>query len=147
MKEKFTLCIHNVTRKFKIRIHIYKFLNFFRKKAILTCLYFQQKYTSFFLYNINSSAFTEQFLLHWKKYKPSSISGGKPPTNTFLENLSPVSLPGDLGGHRREEFKDGTICSKWPSSNKWLSSNPVKNGDLPMQRKKYIHESTEINIG
>lgn len=71
-----------------------------------------------------------------KQYKPSSISGGKPPTNTFLENRSPVSLPGDLGGHKSEEFKDGTICSKWPSSNKWLSSNPVKNGDLPMKKRK-----------
>ena len=39
---------------------------------------------------------------------PSSISGGSPPTNTFLEYLS-IRSRSDLGDPFREELNDGTI--------------------------------------
>ena len=47
------------------------------------------------------------------KYKllkclPSSISGGRPPTNTFLEYLSMRSIS-ERGDPFREEFREGTI--------------------------------------
>ncbi len=50
---------------------------------------------------------------------PSSISGGKPPTNTFLENLSIRSSPDcELGEPRDGEFMFGTVWSREPSSSR-----------------------------
>lgn len=40
---------------------------------------------------------------------PSSISGGSPPTNTFLENLSMPKSRSDLGEPFNDEPSDGTI--------------------------------------
>ena len=42
-------------------------------------------------------------------FLPSSISGGNPPTNTFLENLSIPKSKSDLGDPFKEEPIEGTI--------------------------------------
>ena len=77
----------------------------------------------------------QTFLLSRNKciveYLPSSISGGNPPTKTFLENLSMRSRPDcELGDPLDGELMFGTVWSSDPSSSKFASSaNP--NGDFP----------------
>ena len=62
-------------------------------------------------------------------YEPSSISGGKPPTNTFLENRSPPSDPCECGDERAGDPSGKEVPStKPPASSEILSSSPWKNG-------------------
>lgn len=68
----------------------------------------------------------------------SSMSGGRPPTNTFLENLSPPSEPCEWGEDLEGELNGWVprvLSTRWLGSSRrtgpaW-SSNPEKYGDLP----------------
>lgn len=70
------------------------------------------------------------------------MSGGKPPTNTFRENLSLLSDPGLWGDDRDGDVRactDVSIrCEPGSSSSPVWSSSVWKNGDLPAERKKKI---------
>lgn len=51
---------------------------------------------------------------------PSSISGGKPPTNTFLENRSPLSDPCD-GDERAGDPICKLFSKKFPPLSQFVS--------------------------
>ena len=60
--------------------------------------------------NLSEQPKIKASLAEKKSDVPSSISGGKPPTNTFLENFSPLSEPCECG----EERAGDPICSPSP---------------------------------
>lgn len=87
--------------------------------------------------------------------KPSSISGGRPPTNTFRENLSPVSEPWLWGEDRDGELSGGggaaitcpsTRCDVGSSNRAAWSSNPGKKGDFPKTMVTFITKMLACNI-
>ena len=71
------------------------------------------------------------------KHLPSSMSGGRPPTNTLREKRSPVSEACERGEEREGEVR-GRPADRWrrgspnpPSSSSRPSSMPRKVGLLP----------------